>query len=171
MALMCQGGVSPVGRKAMYMIVVPKFLEGFEVKYSRGTGESKFTMHRDTIYHHECGVKVFKRKHYNYSRYHVTTKEERHVQNCFFSQDHPLGNSADSCTIDSEDFPGDILKRSRSEDDSLLCFSESFEFAIDTLIEAIDKQGFPKEQKDNDSSPGTAIKEEPFTMSTSHFAR
>lgn len=49
--------------KGFFLHVVPKFLEGFEVKYTLGTGQSKLTNFRADIFEHESGVKAAKRKH------------------------------------------------------------------------------------------------------------
>lgn len=63
MALLAQ--TLPAKRnKGLYMHVVPKLVEGFDVKYTLGTGQSKQTSRRAAVFEREGGVKAGRRKVY-----------------------------------------------------------------------------------------------------------
>jgi hypothetical protein len=55
-------GIPATRNKGFYVMMVPKLLEGFDVKYTQGTGQSRFTVNRSDVFHHEAKAKTVKRR-------------------------------------------------------------------------------------------------------------
>ena len=81
--------------KGFFIHIVPKFLEGFEVKYTLGTGQSRATSHRADIFEHEGKVTAGKRSyHLPGVRQQQSEAEKALVQNLFSSPLLPAQRNA-----------------------------------------------------------------------------
>lgn len=87
------------GNKCFYLHVVPKLVEGFDVKYILGTGQSCHTTYRAEVFEHESGVPRRKRK-YNTQK-NIPTATEKAAVEGLFSGDTALSPSRRSSVSSS----------------------------------------------------------------------
>lgn len=93
--------ISPRGNKGFYMQVVPKFLEGFDARFTLGTGQPKSTTFRERIFEHEGEIKAARRKQFSHSNRRPTELERLALGGMF--SDESLISPAHTYSSDSSE--------------------------------------------------------------------
>lgn len=101
------------GSKGFYLLVLPKFLEGFDARYTLGTGQSRGASNRCRVFHHESQTPLFKRRHTPYVRPQLLAEEQRVVTILF--SDVPLVREGDDKEEGGVKEEGRATKRARTE--------------------------------------------------------
>jgi hypothetical protein len=128
-------GIPATRNKGFYVMMVPKLLEGFDVKYTQGTGQSRFTTNRSDVFHHEAGAKTLKRRTSSASS--VTSElgkrssdqsggNNEKIIKIYFSDTNALGTSSSTILTDDNSFNSSFNS----------AFTSSFNSALNSSMNA-----------------------------------